>query len=254
MKRKSNRNTLLLTVIFLSLLLVFFAFSAAASSVPTVELDDVEGSILDEKIVVPVTIQDGLPMAGGEFVLTYDPDIVAPLALEKGEILEAMEVQVGSQDNPVLLMWNEDYTSDSIKVIWASGISVDEAGAPADGVLFYIEFAPVDEGYTDLLLDDFLLSDADETGPQEIPATFIDGSITVIDDVPDIVYGDVNFDGVINVEDVILIMQSILGLTQLDADQQLAADVNGDGVINVEDVILVMQYILGLITEFPVEG
>lgn len=72
-------------------------------------------------------------------------------------------------------------------------------------------------------------------------------------DLPDVDYGDVNEDGVVNVEDVVLVMQYILGLTQLDPDQQNAADVNGDGIINVEDVVLVMQYVLSLIDNFPVE-
>ncbi|MFU8794325.1 MAG: Ig-like domain-containing protein [Dethiobacteria bacterium] len=62
--------------------------------------------------------------------------------------------------------------------------------------------------------------------------------------------GDVNEDGIINVQDVALVMQHVLLITTLD-DQSLAtADVNGDGDVNVIDVTLLMQYSLGLINTF----
>jgi len=64
-------------------------------------------------------------------------------------------------------------------------------------------------------------------------------------------YGDINDDGDINVLDVVLIQQHVLGLEELDEDQEAVADVNGDGDINVQDVTLIMQYSLGLIDEFP---
>ncbi|MFO8191930.1 MAG: dockerin type I repeat-containing protein, partial [Bacillota bacterium] len=64
-------------------------------------------------------------------------------------------------------------------------------------------------------------------------------------------YGDVNDDGNINVLDVVLVQQHVLGLEDLDEDQEAVADVNGDGDINVQDVTLIMQYSLGIIDEFP---
>jgi hypothetical protein len=63
--------------------------------------------------------------------------------------------------------------------------------------------------------------------------------------------GDVNDDGRVNVQDVILVQKHILS-PSLTTAQQAVADVNGDGVINVRDATLIMQYSLGLITEFPV--
>jgi len=62
--------------------------------------------------------------------------------------------------------------------------------------------------------------------------------------------GDINGDGVINVLDVSLGMQHVLGLTGLSEDQKISADVNGDGEINVLDVNLIMQYVLGSTDSF----
>jgi len=65
--------------------------------------------------------------------------------------------------------------------------------------------------------------------------------------------GDVTENDAINVQDVVLVMQHILGIAdpELTEDQLLAADVNGDDAVNVQDATLIMQYVLGLIDEFP---
>ncbi len=65
--------------------------------------------------------------------------------------------------------------------------------------------------------------------------------------------GDVTENNNINVQDVVLVMQHVLGIAdpELTADQRAAADVNCDGSINVQDATLIMQKVLGLIDEFP---
>jgi hypothetical protein len=58
--------------------------------------------------------------------------------------------------------------------------------------------------------------------------------------------GDVNNDGRINVEDIVLIMRDILGLESLTIEQRQRADMNGDGRVDVVDAALLQQKILGL--------
>ena len=52
--------------------------------------------------------------------------------------------------------------------------------------------------------------------------------------------GDVNSDGIINVQDVILVVNIILG-ANLDIN---CSDYNEDGIINIQDVILIVSEIL----------
>ena len=66
-----------------------------------------------------------------------------------------------------------------------------------------------------------------------------------------LLYGDVNDDGVVNIQDVVLVIQHTLNLEKLADNQKLYADVNNDGIINILDVSLVMQNTLGLIEGFP---
>ena len=62
--------------------------------------------------------------------------------------------------------------------------------------------------------------------------------------------GDVNGDGLVNVQDVTLITQYVLGLIDFSQEQEKAADVTQSGNINVQDVTLVMQYALGITNTF----
>ena len=59
-------------------------------------------------------------------------------------------------------------------------------------------------------------------------------------------YGDVNFDGVINVQDINLIVNFVLNITIPTDNQLLAADISENGIVNIQDIILVVQHILGV--------
>ena len=58
-------------------------------------------------------------------------------------------------------------------------------------------------------------------------------------------YGDVNFDGYLNVNDIVLIVNYVLNTTIPTEEEELTADINQDGIINILDVIGVVSEILG---------
>ena len=60
-----------------------------------------------------------------------------------------------------------------------------------------------------------------------------------------ITLGDVNFDGDVNILDVVIVQRFILGLDELNVQQQAAADVNIDDVISVQDIIIMVNQLLG---------
>ena len=59
----------------------------------------------------------------------------------------------------------------------------------------------------------------------------------------DVLKGDVNGDGRVNVSDVTALINMILGMTTMD---EARADVNGDGRVNVSDVTALINIILGI--------
>ena len=58
------------------------------------------------------------------------------------------------------------------------------------------------------------------------------------------IYGDVNFDGELNVTDIILMVNFVLGEEPTD-EEFLTADITQDGTLNILDVIQVVTEIIG---------
>ena len=58
-------------------------------------------------------------------------------------------------------------------------------------------------------------------------------------------YGDVNFDGTLNVTDIITMVNFVLNTSTPTEEEFLAADINQDGILNILDVIGVVSEILG---------
>lgn len=67
------------------------------------------------------------------------------------------------------------------------------------------------------------------------------------EDLPaDILPGDVNLDGAVTVEDVILVLRHTLEIATLNGTGLIAADVNGDGTIDLNDASIIMRTALGI--------
>ena len=58
-------------------------------------------------------------------------------------------------------------------------------------------------------------------------------------------YGDVNFDGELDVTDIVLMVGFVLNTTPPTEEQFLTADINQDGIVNILDVIMLVSEILG---------
>ena len=57
--------------------------------------------------------------------------------------------------------------------------------------------------------------------------------------------GDINNDGLINILDVVLIINLILGLSEPIENEVVISDINQDGIINILDIVLLVNMILG---------
>ena len=67
----------------------------------------------------------------------------------------------------------------------------------------------------------------------------------ILDENFDVISGDINDDNSINIQDIILLVQFILGTLNPSDYQFLAADINSDDQLNVSDIILIMNIVLG---------
>ena len=62
--------------------------------------------------------------------------------------------------------------------------------------------------------------------------------------VEEIVLGDVNFDGSVNVLDIVSIVNMVIGSSGFNSNQFLAADVNQDTYVDVLDIITIIQAVI----------
>lgn len=69
--------------------------------------------------------------------------------------------------------------------------------------------------------------------------------------VESVIYGDINFDGVIDSFDLILITRYVNGSMELTEDQLAVADIITDGFVTDMDAAILKMYILGKISAFP---
>ena len=63
--------------------------------------------------------------------------------------------------------------------------------------------------------------------------------------------GDVNDDTLIDGTDATLVLEAVIGISPLTADQATNADVDGDGKIGIADAVMIQQLVAGEISEFP---
>ena len=95
---------------------------------------------------------------------------------------------------------------------------------------------------------DGFVSRGSEAGPAYFKLTVLES------EEPEVVYGDLNGDGEIDVLDANLVVSYSYGNVDLTGEQIAAADVNGDGDVDVLDANLIVSYSYGNIELFPVEG
>ncbi len=64
----------------------------------------------------------------------------------------------------------------------------------------------------------------------------------------DLLIGDVNSDGVVNVSDATQLQKYLVNGTSITGDNKTICDANGDGYINIKDATMIQKYIAGVIS------
>ncbi|MGI6679865.1 MAG: immunoglobulin-like domain-containing protein [Dehalobacterium sp.] len=196
-----------------------------------------EEAIPGSNILLPIEVKnipEAVKLAGGEFTLTFDPEVALPTKVELGDLLQNFTLEYNM----------EKADQGTARVAFAGSTGVSE-----DGVLCLVTFQVTGKvgTSTPVEISDLILND--EAGA-EFPATPEVGEIDVVSSVR---YGDVNGDEDVTAGDAVLVLKNVVGLTDLDEIQKLSGDVNGDGEISAGDATLILRYVVELINKFPVE-
>ncbi len=118
------------------------------------------------------------------------------------------------------------------------GFSLSTSYIPPDGgVLLIATFETISNAYTDhqLCLSDAIIADVNG---EALPVAL--GGCTALN-FSSFTPGDLNDDGTVNILDVVLLVNIVLGIEDFNP----AGDMNTDGLINVLDVVILVNMILG---------
>ena len=193
-----------------------------------------------EAFTIDLNIAGGENVAGFQAIIRYDEDTLRYVKSAEGDYLPADTLFVNEQDDVIELVqsWINAISQESISVEDSFDESdvnpgfVDfvaialEGVSNGDGRLTTLTFEVIDVKNTTITLSDVYLVDREGIRWEvEIEGT------EVVEPADDVV-GDVNRDGVVDIQDLTLVA-SRLGQTG-----ENRADINGDGIVNVADLVL----------------
>ena len=147
-------------------------------------------------------------LAGWQFDIAFD-----------STVLEALDVSEG----------------DFLKITGLIAGRISEGGVSGTGSVLQVRFKAKSEGETELALQNFLFGSASK---ESIPAGPLEIHVTVEEQL---LTGDVNRDGVVNILDLISVAQQLGKRLRPNSPE----DINGDGTVNIFDLTLVAQGIGG---------
>jgi hypothetical protein len=179
----------------------------------------------DTIISVPVNIESGSEVAGGDITINYDQNLATLENITLGEFF----------DNKGLPVINTT-TPGEVILSFAYG----ESSAIDDAIFITLDFLVAGE-LDDVCQITFESAELYNTEAEALALSTNDGS-AILGVLP----GDVNGDGYVRSNDAILILRHSAGLTELTGASLVAADMNSDGYVRSNDAILVLRKAAGL--------
>lgn len=171
-----------------------------------------------EKVEIALQVKDIQDMAAIQGTLNYDP---ALLTLTEIKPMEGFLLQYKQAENGTI----------SLVVMTEDGTGVDGDVTFATAVFTTATVESATE--TKVVVDGDIYASDISLLPNRVATSII----TIVAGIK----GDVNFDGVVNVADVLMALQYTSGNRQLSKSEWFAADYNSDGDVTVADVMLILN-------------
>ena len=171
----------------------------------------VSSPAIGEQLTLSLNITDGATVAGYQVTVQFDTSALRYVESANGDYLPT-----GAFFVPPVVSGNK-------VTLAATSLSGESNG---DGTLATLTFEVIAVKASTLSLSEVILSDSAAAGSRP---HIEDGQVLE----PPQVTGDVNGDGMVNIQDLVLVAGRFGQTGQNDAD------VNGDGVVNIQDLVLV---------------
>ncbi|MDW8256429.1 MAG: NF038122 family metalloprotease, partial [Acidobacteriota bacterium] len=185
-------------------------------------------------VTIPITLSEGAGISALQFTLSFNSAILTPAA---------NPVALGSLVPSAFTVSANTATTGQITVVISppltSPLPTFNSGSGTIVTLTFQVASGASPGATSpLALSNISASDRNANS---VGITAQNGTFTVLA----VRRGDINQDGVINVQDLILLIRHLTGESPLTGAALQAADVNGDGQVNVQDVVRLIQHLTG---------
>ena len=173
--------------------------------------------------LIDIYMINTVDIAGFQFDMIDNPDNISLVDATGGT----------SDQNGFLISTNESGTVLAFSLI---GSTIP----PGENTLTTISYSINENSDTEICLDNGIFSSVEGIG---LPITY-DECVTLT--TQSITMGDINFDGMIDILDVVQLVGEVLDSGQLNNNQLIAADINNDDILNILDIIALINIILGL--------
>ncbi|MGA1841159.1 MAG: right-handed parallel beta-helix repeat-containing protein [bacterium] len=183
-----------------------------------------EGYPGETDVMIPITINDAVGVAGGDIILTYDPNVLTAL-----DIIIAPLIQDFLTDYYII------EAEGRVVIAIANSTDIESGSGTMVEIIFDVSEEAVIGTKVPLVLEKVILNGADS---KPYCSLGINGEFRIVERGHK---GDVNQDGEITSADVILTLKMSVGLIIPTDYQVWAADVNDDNAINAADAILILR-------------
>ena len=167
-----------------------------------------------------VYLNNTAEVAGFQFTLTDNPDLITLIGASGGSA-ETNGFEVSTSELGIVIGFS--FTGGTIPV--------------GNNILTILEFESSGSGLADVCIEETIASDA-------IGSALISSGDCINLDILDAILGDINSDANINIQDVVILINFILGSDAPEGNEFYVADLNSDGVLNVQDVVILIGLIL----------
>lgn len=179
-------------------------------------------TVAGNTIRLEVVLKNNPGLQGMSVLMHYDASVLSLIGYSNGTVLADIDVNTGYNR----LQWSDD------------------AETKEDGLLCILEFRVAEDAKAGNYPISLTLEQAINGNWQNVPVHMVAANIEIVD----LVYGDVNSDGVVNLVDLLMLRTYLANRDPATGESTLTvgagADANGDGKVGLADVLLLRQYLV----------
>ena len=184
---------------------------------------------IGEQFTVSLNITNGENIAGYQATVSFDPTALHYVESTNGDYLPA-----DAFFTPPIVKSDRIGETSFGDLIFDRNItlaaSAHDGVGNGDGTLATLTFEVIDFKPSTLTLSQLYLVDSDG---KRWEATTESGAVTIPPEPAEAISGDINRDGVVNIQDLVIVN------VRFSQRGQNSADLNGDGIVNIIDLVLV---------------